>query len=181
MRKKLKREQPVRSSRTISEIIKKSKGVTVSERTIRRHLEVRGATTSRLTGKKRTYVRFERRSPNELWTGDAMSGPMVVISGKKKRSHLIAFVDDYSRLIPHGEFFPDEKLPRLERTFRIAIEKRGLPDDVYVDRGSIFISHQFDGICARLGIKRILASPGEPAQKGKDRAFLPYSKKPVSP
>lgn len=168
----LKKEAPKRSSKMIADIIEKSKGVKLSERTVRRHLSAHGATAKELTHKTRVYGRFEREKPNELWIGDALHGPKVLVNGKTKRAHLFAFIDDFSRVIVHGEFFVDETLPRLERTLRVAIEKRGVPDAIYVDRGAVFISKQFDGICARLGVRRILASPGEPAGRGKIERFF---------
>jgi putative transposase len=168
----LKKEAPKRSSKTIADIIEKTRRVLVSERTVRRHLAINGATTKEITGNRKAFGRFEKDAPNDLWIGDALHGPKVIVNGKLKKAHLFAFIDDYSRLIPHGEFFADETLPRLERTLRVAIEKRGLPNAIYVDRGAVFISKQFDGICARLGIKRILASPGEPAGRGKIERFF---------
>lgn len=168
----LKKEEPRRSSKMIADIIARTKGVKLSERTVRRHLSANGATAKELTGKTRVYGRFEREKPNELWIGDALHGPKVLVSGKEKKTHLFAFIDDFSRLITHEEFFTDETLPRLERTLRVAIEKRGVPDAIYVDRGATFISKQFDGICARLGIRRILSSPGCPAGRGKIERFF---------
>lgn len=168
----LKKEEPRRSSRVIADIIERTRGVKLSERTVRRHLSANGATAKELTGKIRAYGRFEREKPNKLWIGDALHGPKVLVDGKTRKTHLFAFIDDFSRVIPHGEFFIDETLPRLEKTLRVAIEKRGLPEAIYVDRGAVFISKQFDGICARLGARRILASPGEPAGRGKIERFF---------
>ncbi len=172
----LKREAPGRSSARIAAIIEKTRGVEVSERTIRRHLGKRGATTAELSGKaRRVYGRFEKEAPNDLWIGDALHGPKIpdpADPAKTKKTFLFSFIDDHSRIVPHGEFFFDESLPRLERTLRVAIEKRGLPKALYVDNGAVFISNQLDLICARLGIRRILATPGEPAGRGKiERCF----------
>jgi putative transposase len=165
----LKREAPRRSSAQIAEIIARKTGTVLSERTLRRHLARRGATYAELVGTdRRVYTRFERERPNEMWIGDGLHGPKV--TGRK--THLFAFIDDHSRLIPHGEFFFDESLPRLERTLKVAIEKRGLPGAIYVDNGAVFVSHQFDRICAHLGIRRILATPGEPAGRGKIERFF---------
>jgi putative transposase len=165
----LKREAPARSSAQIAEIIGRKTGAVVSDRTLRRHLARRGATRGELLGgDRRVFTRFERERPNELWMGDALHGPKIL--GRK--THLFAFIDDHSRLITHGEFFFDESLPRLERTLKVAIEKRGLPAAIYVDNGAVFVSHHFDRICARLGTKRILATPGEPAGRGKIERFF---------
>lgn len=172
----LKREAPGRSSGSIAAIIKKTKDVEVSERTVRRHLAKRGATYAELKGQaRRAYGRFEKEAPNELWCGDMLYGPYIPDPKnpeKRRRTYLFSFIDDYSRLTPHGEFFFDESLPRLERTLRVAIEKRGLPKALYVDNGAVFISNQLDLICARLGIRRILATPGEPAGRGKIERFF---------
>ncbi|MDP2212198.1 MAG: DDE-type integrase/transposase/recombinase [Candidatus Aquicultor sp.] len=157
-------------------MIKKTKGIVVSERTIRRHLGKRGATFSELKGTaRRAYGRFEKATPNEMWVGDVLHGPKIPDPknpSKVKKTYLFCFIDDYSRIVPHGEFFFDETLPRLERSLRVGIEKRGLPKALYVDNGAVFISNQLDLICARLGIKRILSTPGEPAGRGKIERFF---------
>ena len=42
---------------------------------------------------------------NELWQGDTMYGPSIQhTDGKWKKTFLIAFIDDASRLITHAEF-----------------------------------------------------------------------------
>lgn len=172
----LKREAPGRSSGAIAAIIKKTRGIGVSERTIRRHLGRRGATYSELKGEgRRVYGRFEKDEPNELWLGDVLHGPKIPDPKdptKQKKTYLFCFIDDHSRVVPHGEFFFDETVPRLERALRVAIEKRGLPKALYVDNGAVFISHQLDLICARLGTRRILSTPGEPAGRGKIERFF---------
>lgn len=172
----LKREAPGRSSPAIAGIIKKTKGIEVSERTIRRHLAKRGATFHELKGQgRRVYGRFEKETPNELWVGDVLHGPKIPDPSdplRLKKTFLFCFIDDHSRIVPHGEFFFDESLPRLERALRVAIEKRGLPGALYVDNGAVFISNQLDLICARLGIRRILSTPGEPAGRGKIERFF---------
>lgn len=174
----LKREAPGRSSAAIVAIIKKTKGVLVSERTVRRHLAKRGATIAGLQGTaRRVYARFEKAAPNEMWVGDVLHGPKIpdpLDPSRLKKTYLFCFIDDHTRLVPHGEFFFDETLPRLERALRVAIEKRGLPKALYVDNGAVFVSNQLDLICARLGIRRILSTPGEPAGRGKIERFFRY-------
>ncbi|NIV95409.1 integrase, partial [candidate division KSB1 bacterium] len=64
----------------------------------------------------------------------------------------MATLDDFSRLIPHAEFYWHEKLPHLESTLQKAILKRGIPHVLYVDNGQIFSAHQINIICAELGI-----------------------------
>lgn len=171
----LKREAPQRSSAAISTMIKKKQGVAVSERTIRRHLAKRGATFHELKGHRRSFGRFEKDEPNEMWVSDVLHGPKIpdpADPSKVKKTYLFCAIDDYSRLVPHGEFFFDETVPRLERTLRAAIEKRGLPKALYVDNGAVFISNQLSLICARLGIRLIHSRPGEPEGRGKIERFF---------
>jgi len=48
--------------------------------------------------------RFEAEFPNDIWQSDVMHGPHVVVDGKKRKSYLIAFLDDHSRLITQAQF-----------------------------------------------------------------------------
>jgi hypothetical protein len=54
--------------------------------------------------------RFEAEFPNDIWQSDVMHCPQVLVDGKKRKSYLIAFLDDHSRLIPHGAFYLSENL-----------------------------------------------------------------------
>ena len=83
----------------------------------------------------------------------------------KKRTYLVAVLDDFSRLIPHAEFYRHEKLPHLENTLQKAILKRGIPHVLYVDNGQIFSAHQINLICAELGIRKITSKPYSPEGK----------------
>ena len=46
---------------------------------------------------------------------------------------LFAIIDDFSRAIVHGEFYWDEKLPRLEDALKKAILRHGVPSQFYCD------------------------------------------------
>jgi putative transposase len=48
--------------------------------------------------------KFEAELPNDLWQSDVMHGPHLLQGGKLRKSYLIAFIDDHSRIIPHGQF-----------------------------------------------------------------------------
>ena len=45
-------------------------------------------------------------------------------------------VDDYSRLLLHGRWVPDQNTRAGQDVLRAAIQRRGLPDRRYVDNGS---------------------------------------------
>ncbi len=44
--------------------------------------------------------KFEAELPNDLWQSDCMHGPAVEHEGKRRKTYLLAFIDDHSRLIP---------------------------------------------------------------------------------
>ena len=79
--------------------------------------------------------KFEAELPNDLWQCDAMHGPLLMSDGKKRKSYMIAFIDDHSRLIPHGQFYFSEGLSCFMDAFRQALLKRGLPRKLYSATG----------------------------------------------
>lgn len=116
--------------------------------------------------------KFEAELPNDLWQSDVMHGPAVLIGGKRRKSYLIAFLDDHSRLVAHGAFYPCEGLASFLTAFSHALLKRGLPRKLYVDNGSAFRSRQLEHTCAALGIALVHARPYRPQGKGKIERFF---------
>lgn len=116
--------------------------------------------------------KFEAELPNDLWQSDIMHGPLLQVGGKRRKSYLIAFLDDHSRLVPHARFYPSEALAPFMEAFEIALRKRGLPRKLYVDNGSAFRSRQLEYTAAALGIALIHAKPYQPQGKGKIERFF---------
>lgn len=116
--------------------------------------------------------RFEADVTNALWQSDVMHGPMVLVDGKQRKTYLIAFIDDHSRLITHAEFFLSEGLPSFLDALRKALLSRGLPRKLYVDNGPAFRSAHLEHICASLGVVLIHAKPYQPQGKGKIERFF---------
>jgi putative transposase len=180
----LKREQPFRSARSIANILAKDNTQPIPEtklapRTLRRQLAGRGATTAQLLTEQRpkAYRRFERSAFGDLWQGDAMHGPYLpdpAQPDQQRQVFLFAFLDDHTRLVPHAQFYWNEQLPRMEDCFKRAILRYGLPLAVYVDRGKVYTSKQFDTICASLGVQRILGTPYYPEGRGKIERFFQF-------
>lgn len=116
--------------------------------------------------------KFEAELPNDLWQSDVMHGPHVPYEGKLRKTYLIAFIDDHSRLIPYGAFFFSEGIKCYLEALEQAILTRGLPRKLYVDNGSAFRSHHLEVVTASLGIALIHATPYMPQGKGKiERMF----------
>jgi len=163
----LRRERPARTAAQIHRIVVESEGRSPSARTINRHLKAaglpwKGGQIGRALG------RFEAQFRNELWTGDALHGP--VIDGR--RAILFCFLDDHSRLLVGYRWAAREDVLNASRALRAGIASRGLPKAVYVDNGSPFVSGQLLRACAVLGIRLIHSRPGRPEGRGKiERAF----------
>jgi putative transposase len=163
----LRREQPARTAAQIHRIIVESEGAAPAARTIQRHLAAaglpwKGGQTARALG------RFEAETRNELWTGDALHGPLI----DGRRVFLFAFIDDHSRLLTGYRWADREDVLNASRALRAGITARGLPGTVYVDNGSPFVSGQLLRACAVLGIRLIHSTPGRPEGRGKiERVF----------
>jgi putative transposase len=180
----LKREQPFRSARAIINILQMDREnpipeKSLAERTLRRQLAKRGATTAQLAAEQqpKAYRRFERNAFGDLWQGDALHGPYLpdpANPDKKRQTFLFAFIDDHTRLVPHAQFYWHEQLPRLEDCFKRAVRRYGAPLAVYVDRGAVYKSKQFDTACATMGVQRILATAYYPEGKGKIERFFGF-------
>ncbi|MCP4286991.1 MAG: transposase [Gammaproteobacteria bacterium] len=151
----------------------------LAERTLRRQLAQRGATAAQLLTEQRpkAYRRFERQHFGDLWQSDAMDGPWLpnpTHPDRQRQVFLFAFLDDFTRLVPHARFYWNEQLPRVEDCFQRALKRYGRPLAIYVDQGAVYRSKQLDTVCATLGIKRILARPYSPAGKAKIERFFSF-------
>lgn len=111
---------------------------------------------------------FSMQYANQLWQADTMFGPYVA----GRQAKLIAFLDDASRVLCHGEFFLDENIHALVKAVRSAIYKRGIPEQLYVDNGSIYASQELTLVCARLGVILRHTAVRDAAAKGKVERFF---------
>lgn len=115
---------------------------------------------------------FAMQHANQLWQGDTMFGPHVQSGGGAVQSKLIAFIDDASRVICHGEFYLQENTDTLINALRNAFYKRGIPEQMYVDNGAIYTSKEITLICARMGCILRHAPVRDGAAKGKIERFF---------
>jgi len=112
--------------------------------------------------------RFAFQQAGELWMSDVMHGPSVVVGERTKRkSYLIAFIDDATRVIPYAAFALEENTAAFLPVLKQAILRRGLPQRLYVDNGANYRSQHLALVCAKLGLALIHARPYRPQGKGK--------------
>lgn len=173
----LKQELPQRSIRQIIEILEgegRVKPGQLKPATVARHIVRLGLMKPPKEASK-GMRRFQKEYRNQLWQADLKYGPYLPDPKNPKkgqRTYLLAFIDDYSRLVPHAEFYLEQKLPSLEDCLKKAILKRGIPGSIFVDNGKIFVSRWLRIACARLNIRHLTAAPYAPESKGKIERFM---------
>ena len=117
--------------------------------------------------------RFSYAWAGELWMSDVMHGPKIRDRrGRKRKSYLISFLDDATRLVPYSAFCFSEATPDFLQVLRQAVLRRGRPVRLYVDNGAAYTSRQTALVCARLGIALIHARPRSPTGKGKQERYF---------
>lgn len=117
--------------------------------------------------------RYQKKYRNQLWHSDIKYGPYLPIGkdGKKKQVYLVSFVDDATRYILHGQFYPTLDQVIVEDAFRQAILKYGVPEKVYFDNGSQYRTKWMKRACAKMGIRLLFAKPYSPEATGKSERF----------
>jgi transposase InsO family protein len=115
---------------------------------------------------------FSMKYANQLWQADTMFGPSVNAGESRQQAKLIAFLDDASRVLCHGEFFFEENVDTLVRAIRAAFYKRGVPEQLLVDNGSIYSGQEITLICARVGCLLRHTAVRDAAAKGKIERFF---------
>ena len=164
----LKREVPRRTAAQVAQIIATAQGGGPSARTLQRHFARLGLNTRPDGSAPAAFGRFEAAAPGDLWTGDALHGPLI--GGRK--TYLFCFIDDHSRALVGYRWGHSEDTVRLEAALRNALASRGVPRAVYLDNGSAMVSKQLLRACASLGIRLVHSRPGKPEGRGKiERVF----------
>ena len=116
--------------------------------------------------------RFAFREAGELWMSDVMHGPKVRLGRSRRKSYLIAFIDDATRVVPFAAFAMSENVQAFLPVWKNALIRRGLPARLYVDNGAAYRSRQLALVCAKLGVVLVHARPYQPAGKGKIERFF---------
>jgi len=164
----LKREVPGRTAAQVRRILVKACGWSPSVRTLQRHFERLELRTRPDGSPPAVFGRFECARPNEMWTGDALHGPLV--AGRK--AYLFCFIDDHSRAVMAARWGYFEDSVRLAAALRPALAARGVPARIYVDNGSAFVDAALKRAAARLGIGITHSAPGRPEGRGKIERFF---------
>lgn len=134
---------------------------------------------SRGLDQRRAPVRKDHRAfafdlAGDCWQGDVMYGPTLPTKdGQRRKTYLIAILDDATRVVVHAEFYFEQHLRSLKDCLKQAMLKRSVPRRFYFDNGQIFRSRLLLALCARLGIQLIHTRPYQPQGRAKlERWFL---------
>lgn len=172
----LKREQPKLSAKSITQNLLRQnimKPGEISHTTIYRLFSQEGLKRkASKTGKEQK--RFVYRYPNDCWQGDVMHGPYIKDwqSPHSRKTYLIAFIDDASRLIAGAAFFFAETAANTKTVLRRAVQTYGVPSRLYLDNGKNFCADGIRLACARMRTALIHTTPYYPEGKGKIERFF---------
>ena len=91
--------------------------------------------------RERLRLSFAMPYANDLWQADTLHGPSIrTPDGGWRKTFLVAFLDDASRVVAHAEFFYHDDTASMVEAFRSALFKRGRPQRLYFDNGSNYRS-----------------------------------------
>jgi transposase InsO family protein len=133
--RQLKVAVPARTAVTIYRLLKADmKESCPSKETIRRALKTLGFAHDESPGRK-SYVKFERDFPNELW--------QIYFKGYEFFEHLgklypLAIMDNRSRFVVAARWCTDQEETNVLLLLREAFEKQGLPNEILSDNGTQF-------------------------------------------
>lgn len=175
----LRREIPNRSVTQIIQILEWEGRVRpgqIKRSTLQEKLAERGYSTRQMRMYAQTGIaarRFQQKHRNRLWHSDIKYGPYLPISKDeaKKQVYLVTFIDDATRFVLHGEFYPTFDQVIIEDCFRKAILKYGIPEAVYFDNGRQYRTKWMSRACAKMGIRLLFAKPYSPEATGKVERF----------
>lgn len=169
---KLRRELSSRSVPQIVDMLKED-GVDTDDfavSTLNQQLNKRGAVKCKPGQERGTFQRWEQRFANKLWQADTAHGvwlPDPTNPKRPRKTKLITFIDDCTRVCTYAEFYWDEQLPSLIDCFRKALLSYGKPEKLLCDNAWTYHSTTMTVFCARLGIGVSFCRKYRPQGKGK--------------
>jgi len=122
----------------------------------------------------REQKRFSHRYPNDCWQGDTMHGIYIrdERDGRSRKTYLIAFIDDATRLIVGARFFFSETVQHVKEVLREAVLTYGVPAKLYLDNGRNFCAEDIEIACAAMRCALIHTTAYYPEGKGKIERFF---------
>jgi transposase InsO family protein len=146
---------------------------TVSVRTIQRFIKSKGLKSPAASGLLKDRKAYEEPYFGAMWQADTCYFPYVPDErGKRRRTYLVAIVDDHSRMIVGARLFFEDNAYNFQKVLKDAAGAYGIPNKLYCDHGSPYENAQLAFICGSIGTVLIHAPVRDGAAKAKiERAF----------
>ena len=168
----LKKEEPARGIKKISQMLKRVFFLQASSETVRQTLKEQGLVESP-PKPRRNLVRprfFERATPNQMWQTDIFT---FRLGGRY--AYLIGFMDDYSRFIVGADLFRSHTAENVLEVFRVAAGEYQPPKEMLTDNGREYINWRgttrFQAEMKKNGTHHFKSRPHHPMTLGKIERF----------
>jgi transposase InsO family protein len=148
-----------------------------SRATVRRVLVRNGLVTPQAQEHKRTYRRWQRAAPMQLWQLD-LAGGVPLADGREAK--LVTGIDDHSRFVVLSAVVAVPSGRAVCEAFVSAMGRYGVPAEVLSDNGKQFTGRHtrpqpvevlFARVCRHNGITHRLTKPCSPTTTGKIERF----------
>ena len=165
-----KAEKPRRSIRRLIKMMVRAGAARpgeLSKSSVHRLLKAEGLSFRPARAEVQERRPFITQFVSDLWVGDSMHGPKVIVSsGKLVKSYLLTQLDCATRYALHSYFASGESAVEQEYGFKQAVLRYGPPRVYYVDRGPAYIADSLRLICAELGTRLLHTDKGDCEAKG---------------
>lgn len=168
----LKKEDPSRGIKRISQLLKRVFFLKASSETVRQTLHKEELIESP-PRPRRNLVRprfFERATPNQMWQTDIFT---FRLGGRY--AYLIGFLDDYSRFMVGADVFRSQTAENVLEVFRTAMAEYNPPKEMLTDNGRQYTSwrgtSRFEAELKKCGIAHFKSRPHHPMTLGKIERF----------
>jgi len=115
---------------------------------------------------------FEFERFGQMWIADFMHGPKLYEDKKKRKSYLHVIIDDCTRFVVSGRFYPSESVQSLILELMTAIRRHGICHRLYTDNGSAYNSRHLKIVCANLSMQQPHTPAGRPQGRAKVERFF---------
>ena len=116
--------------------------------------------------------RYECAHINEIWYGDSSHCIYLTIDGKKRKTYIIALLDDSSRFLVGIDIFFNDNFINLMSVMKSAVMRFGIPKLFSFDNGSNYKCKQMELLAARIGTTLNYCRPYSPQGKAKLERFF---------
>lgn len=168
----LKKEEPARGSKRISQLLRRIFFLPASTETVRQTLKKEGLVESP-PKPRRNLTRprfFERATPNQMWQTDIFT---FRLGGRY--AYVIGFMDDYSRFMVGADLFRSHTADNVLEVFRVAAGEYQPPKEMLTDNGREYVNWRgitrFQAEMKKNGTHHFKSRPHHPMTLGKIERF----------